>query len=122
MSLTPVRIAPTPALIDAALHNDRVRLSRCNYTIAPAKMRLADKCYGDRIVVRIEKGSWSATITIEDVSCPADGAPDWYADAKIGALTATEATVYTLSDDIMALRLVRDVLCTICTAIGQNIV
>lgn len=121
MSLTPVRITPTPALIDAALHNDRIRLKRYGYTIDPARKFDPDNCYGDRIKVRITKGSWSAVVIAEDISAPQD-APDWYADAKICAMTTAGATIDTLNDDIEALTLTRDVLRTVCIAIGQSVV
>jgi hypothetical protein len=122
MSLTPIRITPTTAFIDAALHNDRIRLKRYGYTIDPAKFIPAEDCYGDRIKVRITQGSWSAVITAEDISGAADGAPDWYADAKVCSMTAAGATLETLSDDIEALTLTRDVLRTVCIAIGQSVV
>jgi hypothetical protein len=122
MSLTPIRITPTTAFIDAALHNDRIRLKRYGYTINPAKTIAADARYGDRISVLVTKGSWASLIVAEDISSPSDNAPDWYADANIEPMTAKGATLETLSDDIEALTLTRDVLRTVCIAIGQSVV
>ena len=105
---------PTPASIDAALVDATAKYAKQGVRIHPAKAFEASITSGPRIRVRLTQGSWSASVTIEDVD--SDGV--WYADATIDSTAHYSYTEDELTDYMETFAMVRSVLRTVKRAVG----
>ena len=104
---------PTAESIDAAIKYDRMAIERTGYSVGSARSLPATDANGPRIRIRIYRGSWEASVTLEEID-----PGEWYADAQMPPMAGQALTKDDLDEQIVQLHALQTLLRSVRRAAG----